>query len=237
MSAPIEALRAVDTPTVCDIVEELMPARRGMGYTTRPLVPFNPSALPMIGYARTLRIRGKAPGRWRGDAYLEIGDRYVDYLAEGPMPGIVVAQDMDGTDAGHGAFWGSVQTAIHRALGIAGAVTDGSLRDHEELAEGFPVLASSVGPSHAFVHIEAFGTEVAVAGMAVRSGDLVHADCHGAVVVPPELVEAIPPRAAAIKAREAEILDLCAAPNFTVETLKAAMRASGETVQSPESAD
>lgn len=237
MSAPIEALRAVDTPTVCDIVEELMPERRVLGYTVRHLHTFNAAAFPVIGYARTLRIRARVPAERRGEAYIETGEGYVDYLTGGPMPGIVVAEDLDGAEAGTGAFWGSIQTTIHQALGIAGAVTDGSIRDADELAEGFPVLGGSVGPSHAYAHIVEFGAPVTVAGMAVASGDLVHADRHGAVVVPPALVPEIAARAAAIKAREAEILALCRSPDFSAEKLKAAMRATGETVQSPEAAD
>ena len=234
MSAELEALRTVDTPTVCDIIEELMPERRTTGYTVRHLHPFNPAVLPIVGYARTLRIRAKVPPERHGAAYLQIGDHYVDYLADGPMPGLVVAQDMDGPEAGYGAFWGTVQTTIHRSLGVCGTVTDGSVRDFEELAEGFPILGAAVGPAHAYAHICEFGTEVTVAGMTVRSGDIVHADRHGAVVVPPETVDEITARASVIKEREAEILALCAAPDFSVERLKAAMRESGESVQSPE---
>src|SRR5260221_13709026 len=48
-------------------------------------------------------------------------------------------------------------------------------------APGFQALAGSIGPSPAYVHAENFGGEVRVAGMTVRSGDLVHADRQGAV--------------------------------------------------------
>ncbi len=109
---------------------------------------------------------------------------YYEYVGTGHGPRINVIQDIDGADAGFGAFWGEVQSAVHKALGCLGVITDGSIRDIDQWAPGFQALAGSIGPSHAFVHAESFGGEVRVAGMTVRSGDLIHADRHGAVVIP-----------------------------------------------------
>ena len=85
-------------------------------------------------------------------------------------------QDIDGADVGYGAFWGEVQSNVHKALGCLGVITDGSIRDIPQWAPGFQALAGSIGPSHAWVHAENFGGEVRVAGMTVRSDDLIHAD-------------------------------------------------------------
>ena len=93
-------------------------------------------------------------------------------------------QDIDGADVGYGAFWGEVQSNVHKALGCLGVITDGSIRDIPQWAPGFQALAGSIGPSHAWVHAENFGGEVRVAGMTVRSDDLIHADQHGAIVIP-----------------------------------------------------
>jgi regulator of RNase E activity RraA len=134
----------------------------------------------------------------------------------------VVLQDVDETP-GYGAFWGEVNTAVHRALGARGCLTDGSIRDIDQCAEGFQLLAGSVGPSHAWVRIEQIAVPVTVAGMAVRDGDLVHADRHGAVVIPPEAAAAIPDAADRIARREAEILAAARAPGFDVDALAAAM--------------
>jgi len=77
-----------------------------------------------------------------------------------------------------------VQSNVHKALGCLGVITDGSIRDIPQWADGFQALAGSIGPSHAWVHAESFGGEVRVAGMTVRSDDLIHADRHGAIVIP-----------------------------------------------------
>ncbi len=81
-------------------------------------------------------------------------------------------QDIDGPDVGYGAFWGEVQSNVHKALGCLGVITDGSIRDIPQWAPGFQALAGSIGPSHAWVHAESFGGEVRVAGMTVKSDDL-----------------------------------------------------------------
>ena len=93
-------------------------------------------------------------------------------------------QDLDPLP-GFGAWWGEVNTNVHRGLGSLGVVTNGSIRDLDPCAEGFQLLAGSVGPSHAYVHVVDHRRTGEVAGMVVRPGDLVHADRHGAVVVPP----------------------------------------------------
>src|SRR5262245_50782601 len=76
---------------------------------------------------------------------------------------------------GYGAFWGEVQTNVHKALGCLGAVTNGSIRDLAGIAEGFQMLAGSIAPSHAYVHVVEFGISVTIHSMQVRSGDLIHA--------------------------------------------------------------
>jgi regulator of RNase E activity RraA len=78
------------------------------------------------------------------------------------------------------------------------------------------------------VHVEDTGLEVTVHGMTVRHGDLIHADRHGAVVIPPEAVERMPAAIELTSRREAPILAEARAPGFTVEKLKAAMAEADE---------
>ena len=108
--------------------------------------------------------------------------------------------------AGYGAFWGEVQTNVHKALGCLGTVTNGSIRDIASVAEGFQMLAGSFVPSHAYVHVVEFGLSVTVHGMRVRSGDLIHADRHGAVVVPEESIDAMAAALDDLMKREASII-------------------------------
>jgi regulator of RNase E activity RraA len=134
-----------------------------------------------------------------------------------------VIEDKD-NPPGYGAFWGEVQTNVHKALGCLGTVTNGSIRDIAAVAGGFQMLAGSIAPSHAYVHIIEFDLPVTVHSMAVKSGDLVHADRHGAVVVPAEKIDAMQAALDDLIKQEARIIAAARAPGATVETIKAAFR-------------
>ena len=113
---------------------------------------------------------------------------------------------------------------MHKALGCLGTVANGSIRDIASVAEGFQMLAGSIAPSHAYVHIVEFGLSVNVHGMEVQSGALIHADRHGAVVVPVENIDAMAAALDGLMKREASIIAAARAPGATAATIKAAMK-------------
>src|SRR5262249_41223917 len=121
-----------------------------------------------------------------------------------------------------------VQSNVHKALGCAGVVTDGSVRDIDAWAPGFFVLAGSVMPSHAHVDVVGIGGTVSIAGMIVVDGDLVHADRHGAVVIPHASVPKVLEAAALLARREKVLLDAARKPGVSVETLREAFSRADE---------
>jgi regulator of RNase E activity RraA len=227
-AALLEALKKFDTPTICNAMEIVAPERRLYGYTVKPLVCPFPNLPPIVGYARTATIRAATTPSLAGQAARDQRAAYYEYVGTGPGPTITVIQDLDGANVGYGAFWGEVQSNVHKALGCLGVVTDGSIRDIPMWAPDFQALAGSIGPSHAHVHLQGFGETVSVAGMIVRPGDLIHADCHGAIVVPFETAEKIPGACDLLARREDVILSIARSKDFTLEKLKAAMAKSAE---------
>jgi len=226
--AVLEALAKYDTPTICNALEVVAPYRRLVGFTTRPLVCPFPDLPPMVGYARTATIRATAPSGLPAAEQQAQRLAYYQYVGTGAGPRISVIQDIDGREAGFGAFWGEVNSAVHKALGCLGVVTDGSIRDIPQWAPGFQALAGSIGPSHAWVYAESFGREVRVAGMTVRSDDLIHADSHGAIVIPIDIATKLPDAAELCGRRETPILEIARSPDFSLEKLKAALKRSAE---------
>lgn len=223
----LDALRQLDTPTVCNALEITSPERRGTYFTVSPLLCAFPDMPPMVGYARTGTLRARMP---HGDNAAEAHAKrtaYYDYVDSGDVPKIAIIQDLDPVP-GFGALWGEVNTAIHKGLGCLGLVTNGSVRDLDDIAPDFQLLAGMYGPSHAWVAVTGFGEPVNVAGMAVASGDLVHADRHGAVVIPHDVARDIPAAAALVARREAVILEAARKPGFNAQRLAAAMDESGE---------
>jgi regulator of RNase E activity RraA len=218
-------LRSIDTPTVCNLVEMVAPERRGFGYTVTHLhCPF-PDLPPMVGFAKTVTFRAKDRVPLGEAGYMQKRLDYLDYVAGAPQPAVMVMHDLDGErgHAGYGAFWGEVQSNVHKALGALGVVTDGSIRDIPMIAPGFQMLAAAIVPSHAFVHVVDYGLDLTVAGMATRSGDLIHADRHGAIVVPVEAIDAMQAAAEKLAATEARII-AAAKSGGGVAAIKAAMK-------------
>lgn len=217
-----KALQTIDTPTVCNALEVLVPERRGYGYTIAPLVCARPQLPAMVGIARTACIRAAHPSDFRGAPARALQDAYYTYVDEGPKPSIMVIQDLDGPLRGYGSWWGEVNSNVHKGFGCLGVITDGSVRDLPDIAPGFQMLADRVGPSHAFVHPVTFGEPVTVAGMRVSSGDLIHADQHGAVVIPWAVAERVVEAAAKIARSERVIISAAQEPGFNMARLRKA---------------
>ena len=146
---------------------------------------------------------------------------------------VEVTLGADAVDVRVTVAWERFTELLHRrrnltgrtGCGLCGAETaEDAIRDVPQVAEGFQMLAGSIGPSHAYVHVEDFGIPVTIHGMAVNSGDLIHADRHGAVVVPTEKIDAMPAALDGLAKQEARIISAARAPAATVETIKAAFR-------------
>lgn len=223
----LERLRAFDTPTICNALEVVVPERRASGFTTTPFVCAFPSLSPIVGYARTATVRAMEKSTVDPKQSQTLRLAYYEHVARPPQPSIVVIEDLD-PEPGFGAFWGEVNTAIHKGLGLSGCITNGSIRDLDVIAPDFQLLAGRLAPSHAWVRVEDIGGEVTVHGMTVRDGDLIHADRHGAVVIPEAAIEGLPAAIELLTRREAAILRVARAPDFTFEKLKAAMAEAEE---------
>jgi len=221
-AALIEDLTTLDTPTVCNALELLIPERRGYGFTTTPLVCTRPELPPMVGIARTATIRAAHPTHLKGAEARAMNDGYYAYVDAGPKPSIMVIQDLDDQQRGYGSWWGEVNSNVHKGLGALGVITDGSVRDLPDIAEGFQMMADRVGPSHAFIHVVGYGQPVSVAGMRVVSGELIHADQHGAVVIPWAVADQVLGAAQQIAAGEAVIIKAAQQPGFNIDKLRAA---------------
>ncbi len=221
--AELEALRQWDTPTICNGLELIVPERRAVGFTTRPLLPVNHALPPMVGVARTGVIRSREPAR----GAIPSREDWYEYVAAGDLPTVALLQDID-DEPGFGAFWGEVQSSVHLALGVAGCVTNGSYRDVDMLAPGFQIVGLGVVPSHAHVHMLAMGGEVNVAGMLAVHGDVIHADYHGAVVIPADAVGKLPAAIDLVTRREKVILDMARSPGFNAARMREALRGAGE---------
>ena len=178
-------LKRWNTPTIFNGWEQITSHDITKGcFNAEPMHDFMPQMGPMVGYAVTVVFepsrqsnRQKNPDAWQ---------KYLEYVAEAPGPKIVVVQDLDKPGA-VGAFWGEVNSNNHRALGCVGTITDGAVRDIDEMCNaGFKAIARCLCVGHGYSHPVKWDCEVEAFGCKVKPGQLIHADKHGFLVIPQE---------------------------------------------------
>jgi len=222
--ALLTLLRSVDTPTVCNAIE-VVEGKRGFDRFTRGTVQCSdPNGGAIVGYARTAKIAANGPPSEDADVIKSRRLAYYKHMFEGPRPALAVVEDLDG-DKAIGAFWGEINTTVHKGLGLSGALTNGVMRDLGDLPDCFPVISGSIGPSHAFVHVREVGTGATVFGLRVEDGDLVHADCHGALVIPSEVITDLGVAIHKLLDTEKLILEPARKEGFDFEKFKSAWEA------------
>lgn len=222
--ALLDLLKSVDTPTVCNAIE-VVEGKRGFDRFTRgTMLCSEPESGAIVGFARTAKISAIEPPTEAPDVIRARRMEYYRYMAEAPKPALTVIEDLDGANA-IGAFWGEINTTIHKGFGLAGVLTNGVMRDLGDVPSGFPVIAGSVGPSHGFVHVRELDTPVTIFGLAVAPGELVHADRHGALVIPTEYIPQIGEAVRKLMATENIILDAARKPGFDFASFEAAWTA------------
>jgi len=213
----LEALQKMSTPSVCNAIETFNLQGRTEGFIKDDIHPFFPELGVMVGYAATARASAASPPTPDQAAL-----RYelMNLLLTLPQPRILVIEDIDSPDC-LGAFWGEVQTNIHQSLGCIGTVTNGGVRDLDEVRSlKFQFFAKRAIPSHAYVHLVDVGKPVTIGGLTVQTGDILHGDPHGVVRIPIEVAREIPAAVKRIEAKEQEIIRYCRSDEFDVAGLK-----------------
>ena len=206
----LERLRSYDTPTLSNSLGGLTDRAKTEGFTRPPVHSLFPSMPPMVGFAVTLTIRSETP-HTSTDPAAPMAPLY-EAVQQVPGPRIVVAQDLD---SGPGCRWGEVNSSICLALGCEGVITDGLVRDVPDVeALGFRYLARGVGVARAYVEVVDTGIPVEVGGARFESGDLVHADRHGALIIPHDAAAGLPDAAEATIAKEKRMLDWVRSAEF-----------------------
>jgi 4-hydroxy-4-methyl-2-oxoglutarate aldolase len=210
------------TCAVANAIETFGVRLRNEGFTDASIRCLIPRPKPMMGYAMTARIKCSNPPK-DGHAYVDRTDWW-NYAQSISAPRVVVIQDVD-EKPGTGSLVGEVHAGILMALGCSGVVTNGAVRDVPALEKaGFHVFAGSLAVSHAYAHIVEFGKPVEVGGLAVKPGDLLHADMHGVLSVPEGIAAQIPAAAAKIAERESRVLAICRSGNLSLDELRAAVK-------------
>lgn len=198
----IETLRAISTPTLTTQLFKLG-FRNTYLAGLRPLRP----ELRMAGVAVTMRF---APAREDLATFAALADpAYPQRRAiEGIAPGEVLVMDCRGV-AGAAAA-GDILVARLRALGAAGLVADGGIRDFAAVAAlAFPVYAlGPSAPAHLARHLAVdVNVPVGCAEVLVMPGDIMVGDAEGVVCVPRTVADTVAEGGAEQERLEAFLLE------------------------------
>ncbi len=183
--ATLLGLKRWNTPTIYNGWEQITQHNSARdGFNLEPVNDYMPQMGPMVGYAVTVVIEPGNPDHPRSNP--EGWAQYREYMASVPGPKIVVVQDLD-KPIMYGAFWGEVNSNIHKSLGCVGTITDGGIRDTDEMNNaGFKALARGLCVGHAHSFPVRWNCPVTVFGRQVLPGQLIHADKHGFLAIPEE---------------------------------------------------
>jgi 4-hydroxy-4-methyl-2-oxoglutarate aldolase len=159
-----------------------------------------------------------------------------EFVASVPRPAVLILQDVD-PNPGLGALVGEIHATIAKALGCAGCVTNGAVRDLDAVeALKFPLFSRRSSVSHAYAHIVEFGSQVDIAGLTIQPGDLVHGDKNGIHTIPLEIADQIPEMVGRIEAEEKELTRFCRSTDFSLNGLSKRMQQVVQETLPPASA-
>lgn len=178
-------LKRWNTPTIYNGWEQITSRDRTCdGFNLEETTDFMPEMGPMVGYAVTVQIEPTNPIHRENNPHAV--QEYREYVASIPGPKIIVVQDLDKPKV-IGSYWGEVNANTHRALGCVGTITDGAIRDVDEMKNaGFKALARRRCVGHAYSYPVRWNCSVEVFGQTIKPGQLIHADKHGFIAVTEE---------------------------------------------------
>ena len=208
----LDFLKGVDSPTIANAIEPFKVRDRTEGFIGGEVRSLFPELPPMVGVALTVTMTntpGPPAGRERWFQMYEA-------LAEVPAPSVLVVQDVSGAPS-RCALAGEVMATLAMRLGAVGMVTDGGLRDvHEVRALGFQYFARYLVVSHGNFDIVDIGTPITLDGQEVQTGDILHGDANGIVIVPREILSDLPEAVQEVRNRERGTMDFINSPDYTI---------------------
>jgi 4-hydroxy-4-methyl-2-oxoglutarate aldolase len=209
-------LQSVDSPTISNAIEPFKVRDRTEGFIGGAVRALFPDLGVMVGQALTVTVTN-APGPPADRAaYWRMWE-----LAEsmsGPI--VVVMHDVSGAPT-RVAYAGEVMATLARRLGVVGMVTDGGYRDLNEVrALGMHYYAAYAVVSHANFSVVDVGVPVIIDGQRVETGDLLHGDANGIVIVPPSVLDELPRVVQEVRDSELRRMNFIKSDAFTLEAIK-----------------
>ncbi len=212
-----ETLRGIDTPTLANAIEHFKVRDRTEGYVGLDIRCMFPDLGTMMGYALTIEADSTTPGPVPSrEAFLAVWDA----LAKAPKPAVLVFKDVS-PEPNRGCHFGEVMATTALRMGAVGLVTDAAVRDLSEARGlGFHYFAAGAVCAHGNATFRRIGVPVEISGTTISTGDLIHADLNGVLVIPTQVAEELPAAVERVRVRERHVMDFINGPDFDVDKLR-----------------
>src|SRR5215212_11613961 len=205
-------LKSVDSPTISNAIEPFKVRDRTEGFIGGEVRALFPEMPPLVGVALTVTMTNTAGATAGRETYW----RMYEALSQLPAPSVLVVQDISGAPSRY-AQAGEVMVTLAKRLGAVGMVTDGGLRDVDEVRRlGFGYFARYVVVSHANYEIVDIGEPITLDGQEIKTGDILHGDANGVVIVPREVLDGLPEAVQEVRTRERATMDFINSAEYTI---------------------
>ena len=184
----IKHIKNFDTPTISNSLELIDSSLRSKGHTQKTMHCLNPKLKPIVGFAKTAIITSR---KKKSTNIIQNRDKYYEYMFDGSYPKICVIEDKDNKNT-IGAWWGELNAKIHSNFGFEGAITNGAMRDLQEIDKTFQILSGEIRVGHGYNQIHKLNCKVNIFNMVVQPNDIIHADLHGAVNINRNYLKELP---------------------------------------------
>ena len=209
-------LQSVDSPTIANAIEPFELRDRTDGYIGGNIGCLYPDLGVMVGQALTVKVSNPAGPAASREGYWAMWDA----LEKMPSPAVLVMQDISG--APHRcAYAGEVMATLARKLGAVGMVSDGGYRDIDEVhALGMHYFCPYAVVAHGNFAIQDVGQPVWIDGQRIHTGDILHGDVNGIVIVPKETLAGLSAVVEEIRVRERQVMDYIKSDRFDLADFK-----------------
>jgi regulator of RNase E activity RraA len=211
----LDALKAIDTPTICNAIERFKVRDDTTGFTSMRTRCLFPHFSATLGYALTVTVDSTTPVIKRDN---QVWMEWVRAMESAPKPIFLVFKDVSASPE-RSAHMGEVMATLAKRLGVVGLLTDGGVRDLLEVERlGFQYFASGVVASHGNPRLLDVNVPVTVDGLRILPGDLMHGDLNGVTSIPLDIAAQVPEMADRIHTEEASLMDYIKGPDFSTES-------------------
>ena len=198
----LQELRDFDTALLANTIGYIDPTPPEEFYMSGSIQSVTPMTGPSVGVAVTCELDSSTPG---SKAELDPYWQLLEQMQQMTEPAVFVIRAV-GERPEHECMIGDAMAKILTSVGCTAVVTDGGVRDvNGILTTGLAVYCQGTTIHHTALRFRAANQPVEIGGITIKSGDVVHANEEGVIVVPQGCLEKLPAAAVKMRAFEHEV--------------------------------